>query len=166
MSDLAFLVIAVVTVGGAILSLESSEIVYGAVALAISFFGIASLFFLLGASYIAVFQITVYIGAIAVLILFTVMLVRQEKWVEEKVSPIAKIAGILTAFAIALSLVLSIIISRLYTVSSQIKNISFLQIGQLLSRDFAPVMEILALVLAASVIGAILLAKVERDEGE
>ena len=70
----------VVTVGSAIVALEADEIIYGAIGLAGSLFGVATLFFLLNAPYVAVFQIAVYIGAVAVLILFTVMLVRQEKW--------------------------------------------------------------------------------------
>ncbi len=71
------------TVGGAIVALEAEEIVYGAIGLAGSLFGVATLFFLLNAPYVAVFQMTVYVGAVAVLILFTVMLVRQEKWAKE-----------------------------------------------------------------------------------
>jgi K(+)-stimulated pyrophosphate-energized sodium pump len=73
----------VVTVGSAIVALEAKEIVYGAIGLAGSLFGVATLFFLLDAPYVAVFQIAVYIGAVAVLILFTVMLVREEKWSKE-----------------------------------------------------------------------------------
>jgi len=66
-------------VGSAIFALEADEIVYGAIGLAGSLFGVAAMFFLLNAPYVAVFQIAVYVGAVAVLILFTVMLVRQEK---------------------------------------------------------------------------------------
>ena len=75
MTDLSFLALATVTVASAILALEARDLVYGAAALGISFLGIAGLFFLLDASYTGVFQIAVYIGAVVVLILFTVMLV-------------------------------------------------------------------------------------------
>ena len=77
MADIVFLAMMAVTVGGAIVALESREIVYGAVGLAGSLFGVAAFFFLLDAPYVAVFQITVYVGAVAVLIIFTVMLVRS-----------------------------------------------------------------------------------------
>lgn len=167
MVDLVFVAMMVVTVGGAIIALEADEIVYGAIALAGSLFGVAALFFLLNAPYVAVFQITVYVGAVAVLILFTVMLVRQEKWANEVSSrSITRLAGVLTGFAIAGSLALAVVGSSL-SVSTNIQNTTgFLQIGQLISTGYAPVLEVLALVLAASVIGAITLARIDREDSE
>src|SRR6266436_10322784 len=79
MTDLTFLALATVTVASAILALEARDLVYGAAALGISFLGVAGLFFLLDAAYIGVFQIAVYIGAVVILILFTVMLVGPAK---------------------------------------------------------------------------------------
>ena len=99
---------AVVTVGGALVALEADEIVYGAMGLASSLFGIASLFFLLNAPYVAVFQVTVYVGAVAVLILFTVMLVRQEKWAKEvKPTSWTQVLGALTGVAVAAVIILA-----------------------------------------------------------
>ncbi len=77
MPDIAFFGFAAVTVLGAIMALESRDLVYGAVSLGVSFLGVASLFFLLDAAYVGVFQIAVYIGAVVILILFTVMLGRH-----------------------------------------------------------------------------------------
>ena len=89
LTDAIFVAAAVVTVGGAIAALEAREIIYGAVGLAGSFFGVASLFFLSDAPFVAVFQITVYIGAVAVLVLFTVMLVREGSWFRDSPKPLA-----------------------------------------------------------------------------
>src|SRR5207245_11174971 len=100
MADLLFIAVTAITVGGAVLALESTEIVYGAVALAGSLFGVAAFFFLLNAPYVAVFQITVYVRAIAVLILFIVMLVWQEQWLREGTYSLARLFGILAAVAI------------------------------------------------------------------
>src|SRR6184192_1136309 len=75
MTEPAFLVLAAVTVIGSIMALEARDLVYGAVALGVAFLGMAGLFILLDASYVAAFQIAVYIGAVVILILFTVMLV-------------------------------------------------------------------------------------------
>src|SRR6266540_7547052 len=79
MTDLTFLALATVTVASSILALEARDLVYGAAALGIAFLGMAGLFFLLDASYVGAFQIAVYIGAVVVLILFTVMLVGPKK---------------------------------------------------------------------------------------
>src|SRR6267143_3616527 len=79
MTDLLFLTFAAVTIGGATLAIEARDLVYGAAALGIAFLGVAGLFFLLDAAYVGWFQIAVYIGAVVVLILFTVMLVGPKK---------------------------------------------------------------------------------------
>ena len=78
MVDPVFVGLAVLTVGSAIIALETRELIYGAIGLAISMLGIAGFFLLLDAPFVAMFQIAVYVGAVAVLIIFTVMLVRTQ----------------------------------------------------------------------------------------
>lgn len=155
---------AVLTVGGAILALEAEEIVYGAMGLAGSLFGVATLFFLLNAPYVAVFQVTVYIGAVAVLILFTVMLVRQEKWAKE-VAPTSwtKILGALSGVVVAGAIIFAAVASDISGDTTLQNTADFLQIGQLISTGYSPVLEVLALVLAASVVGALTLARVDKE---
>src|SRR5438477_10947950 len=101
-ADAAFIALTVVAVGGAVSALEAREIVYGAVGLAGSFFGVASLFFLSDSPFVAVFQITVYIGAVAVLVLFTVMLVREGSWFRDSPKPLAQATGVVTVLGVAL----------------------------------------------------------------
>jgi len=164
-SDVAFAAMTVVAVGGAVAALEAKEIVYGAVGLAASFAGVASLFFLLDSPFVAVFQITVYVGAVAVLVLFTVMLVRSErKWFGDSPGILGQAAAVVTVGALVLSLVLTFSQSGLSAVGEQAVAPSFVDIGQLLAGPYAPVLEVLALVLAASVLSALTLAKVEREE--
>jgi NADH:ubiquinone oxidoreductase subunit 6 (subunit J) len=154
----------VFTVGSAIVALEAEEIIYGAIGLAGSLFGVAALFFLLDAPYVAVFQIAVYIGAVAVLILFTVMLVRQEEWAKEvKPTSLTKIAGIFTGLAIALALILATAATNLTSFDSIVNTATFVNIGQQISTGYAPVLEVLALVLAASVVGALTLSRVDKE---
>ena len=62
MADAIFIGVAVLTIGSAILSLETRELIYGAIALAISMLGIAGFFLLLDSPFVAMFQITVYVG--------------------------------------------------------------------------------------------------------
>ncbi len=155
----------VVTVGSAIVALEADEIIYGAIGLAGSLFGVATLFFLLDAPYVAVFQIAVYIGAVAVLILFTVMLVRQERWAKE-VAPnsATRLAGIVTGLAVTVALAFAVIATNLAQFSSIGNSATFVDIGQLISTGDAPVLLVLALVLAASVVGALTLSRADKEE--
>ena len=168
MPDLIFIALTVVTVGGAILALEAKEIVYGAIGLAGSLFGVAAFFFLLDAPYVAVFQITVYIGAVAVLILFTVMLVKQES-VAKETSPrsLTRVMGIITGLAVGIVFGLAVLGADLTQYVSPSSQTGFLQIGQLISTTYSPVLVVLALVLGASVVGALTLSSVDRDrEGD
>jgi NADH:ubiquinone oxidoreductase subunit 6 (subunit J) len=160
-TDAAFIALTVVTVGGAVSALEAKEIIYGAVGLAASFFGVASLFFLLDSPFVAVFQITVYVGAVAVLVLFTVMLVREGSWFGDSLGTSSRVAALVTVAALVVSLVSSFVASGLSKANEQANAPGFVDIGRLLTGQFAPVLEVLALVLAASVMGAITLAKVE-----
>lgn len=160
--DIAFVVISALTVGAAIFALESKQIVYGAIALGFSLLGVAGLFIVLDAVYVALFQIIIYIGAVAVLILFTVMLVGESKLLKESPNTLGKVAGIVTAVALALTLVFSFGASTTSNVIEQASGPSYLEIGQILTSQYGPVLEILALVIGASLVGALTLAKVEK----
>jgi NAD(P)H-quinone oxidoreductase subunit 6 len=155
----------VVTVGSAIVALEADEIIYGAIGLAGSLFGVATLFFLLNAPYVAVFQIAVYIGAVAVLILFTVMLVRQEKWAKEvPARSLTRLAGVATGLAVTLALAFAVVATNLSQFTTLVNSATFVDIGVLISTGDAPILEVLALVLAAAVVGALTLARTDREE--
>lgn len=155
----------VVTLGGAIVALEAKEVVYGAIGLAGSLFGVAALFFLLDAPYVAVFQIAVYIGAVAVLILFTVMLVREERWAQEAPpTSLTRVGGALTGLAITLALAAAAVLTNLGQYTRITNSATFVDIGKLISTGDGPVLLALALVLAASVVGALTLARVDREE--
>ena len=165
MADLIFMAMMGVTVGSAIVAIEAEEIVYGAIGLAGSLFGIATLFFLLDAPYVAVFQIAVYIGAVAVLILFTVMLVRQEKWAKElPIRSGTKLAGLLTGLGLVAAIWWAVWLSGIGDYQTIINTADFIDIGKLISTGYAPILEVLAFVLAASVVGALTLSRADKEE--
>src|SRR5579875_2626631 len=162
--DIAFIVLSALTIGAAIISLESRQVVYGAISLAFSFLGVAGIFILLNATFVALFQIIVYIGAIAVLILFTVMLVTKEVEAEAKREPIQPLA-IIIAVVIALLVAIVAAISNFATwFPSSSFNLSVVDIGLSLTSQYSVALEILALILGASIIGALTLAKLDKDQ--
>jgi NADH-quinone oxidoreductase subunit J len=73
----AFLALAVITLGGAVGVVVARSVFVSALWLILSFVGVAGMYVLLQASFLAVIQILIYVGAISVLILFAVMLTRQ-----------------------------------------------------------------------------------------
>ena len=74
---LVFWVFAVVTVGSAAVVVLSRTLIYSAFALLFTFFGVAGLYVLLGADFLAATQLLIYVGGILVLLLFGVMLTHK-----------------------------------------------------------------------------------------
>ncbi len=75
--QILFLIIALVTLVSAILVVSSRNLMHSALWLVLTLFGVAVMFAFLEASFFAVVQVLVYIGAIAILIIFAVMLTRR-----------------------------------------------------------------------------------------
>jgi NADH-quinone oxidoreductase subunit J len=166
MVDSVFVGLSIITVGSAILSLESRELLYGGIALAISMLGVAGYFIILDAPFVAMFQITVYVGAVAVLIIFTVMLVRAPNTVTKKETKKRKIAGIVLglAFLILASSILGSSTVTQLKFSDDVPVIDVQEIGKGLLTYYSPVLIVLGLTLAGAVIGALALARREDIE--
>ena len=161
--DIIFIVISVFTILTAVLSLESRELMYGAMSLAASFLGIAGLFVLLNATFLAMLQILVFVGAIAVLLLFTVMLVRRDKWVQDG-NIKTRLFGLVTAVILSLGLIFVGMISNLNNWFANDIIISFIDIGNDMILNYSLVLNILAVVLGVSIIGALTMAKLDKGD--
>jgi NADH-quinone oxidoreductase subunit J len=74
---LVFWAFAVLTVASAVVVVLSRTLIYSAFALLVTFFGVAGLYVLLGADFLAATQLLVYVGGILVLLLFGVMLTHK-----------------------------------------------------------------------------------------
>jgi NADH-quinone oxidoreductase subunit J len=72
-----FYVFATVTMGSAAVVVLARSLIYSAFALLFTFFGVAGLYLLLGADFLAATQLLVYVGGILVLLLFGVMLTHK-----------------------------------------------------------------------------------------
>jgi NADH-quinone oxidoreductase subunit J len=76
-SDVVFLALAALTVGSAGVVVLARSLIYNAFALLFTFFGVAGLYLLLGADFLAATQLLIYVGGILVLLLFGVMLTHK-----------------------------------------------------------------------------------------
>ncbi len=75
--EIIFIIVAVVTLLAALLVVTTPNLVHAALWLILTLFGVAATFVLLNATFLAVVQVVVYIGAIAVLMIFAIMLTRR-----------------------------------------------------------------------------------------
>ncbi|MEM0367762.1 MAG: NADH-quinone oxidoreductase subunit J [Candidatus Nitrosocaldus sp.] len=166
MSDPYFIAVSAITIASAIIALEFRELIYGAIALAITLLGVAMFFVLLDATFVAMFQITVYVGAVVVLIIFTIMLVRREAWFKLDEGGRRRVMGAVIALAVIGLLGALLAGSSIARWQASEDVPTLIQIGEEMLTYYSPAFIALALTLAASVIGALVLAKVERDKGE
>jgi len=166
MAEPIFLALSVLTIGSAIAALELRSLVYGSIALMGSLGGVAGFFLLLDSPFVAMFQLAVYVGSIAVLILFTVMLVKRElifNKIEDKRRKWAGI-GLLLVFIVALGSI--IVDSGIKSIETDEPAVNFREIGADFLTYYWPALVLMALILAGSVTGALVLARREDVEND
>jgi NADH-quinone oxidoreductase subunit J len=163
--DITFIVLAAVAIIGSIMALQAKELIYGAISLAISFIGIAGFYVFLDAPYLAMLQIAIYVGAVVVLILFTIMLVRREETDEMVDRP----EGGEGAIGLWLAGLLSVGIAGVAALAGPNLpnapppgNLPVSELGPVLAVEYPIPLIILALLLSAALLGALVLAKVEK----
>src|SRR2546423_11537948 len=96
MSTVAFVIISILTLSAALAAATLHRLMHAALSFAVMFIGISAFFFLLGAEFVGLVQVFVYIGAVAVLIVFTILLTRHD---QEKTSGF-NWSGIVIALAV------------------------------------------------------------------
>lgn len=84
---IVFLIMSAITLGGGLLVVTTRNLFHAGLYLIVALFGVAGLFVLLTAPFLAGFQVVVYIGAIAILIILAIMLTPR----------VMRMRGILTA---------------------------------------------------------------------
>jgi len=109
--EIVFLIVALITLYAALEVVTTNNMIHAALWLIVTLLGVAAIFVLLNAPFLAVVQVMVYIGAIAILMIFAIMLTRGVgKGDEVQVNknwPVAAVFGFLMFFALALMLIFS-----------------------------------------------------------
>ena len=75
--EVLFIIVAAVTLGAALMVVTTRKLLHAAIWLIVALFGVAIFYVLLDAGFLAVAQLVVYIGAIAILMIFAIMLTRR-----------------------------------------------------------------------------------------
>ena len=142
--------------GGAIGVVMTRNIVYAAFALLVSLMGVAGLFLLAFAEFLALVQVLVYGGAIVIVILFALMFTRIRDFQHLADNPQWPIAAV-AAVAIFGLLAASVLLTAVRTTERQ--GISLESLGNTLFTQWAVPIEIASLVLLVALIGAVVLVR-------
>jgi NADH-quinone oxidoreductase subunit J len=160
MSTVAFAAIAILTLAAALAAATLQKLMHAALCFAVMFVGISAFFFLLGAEFVGLVQIFVYIGAVAVLIVFTILLTRQDV---EKVRGF-KWSGVFVAIAVFAGLVWAITKTKSLSLAlPQIEPITVQRIGELLMTNYVWPLQCIGVLLTAALIGALILVMEEKS---
>jgi NADH:ubiquinone oxidoreductase subunit 6 (subunit J) len=159
MSSAAFVTIAVLTLAAALAAATLRKLIHAALSFAAAFVGVAAFYFLLGAEFVGLVQIFVYIGAVAVLIVFTILLTRRDSEKDRGFNW----GGVVIALAVFGGLLWAIFKTPgLAATAPTIEALTVKRIGETLMTDYVWPLQCVGLVLTAALIGALIVVMEEK----
>ena len=177
-----FIIISVITIGSALVVVTDRNLFHSALALMVTFLGVAGFYVILEAGFLAAAQLLVYIGAISILIIFAIMMTRRLMHTSE--APFNEQWGLGLIAAIAVLAILVFVIGNLWPLapdpnvalaglvrtaqSDAIIENSVAELGKALVSPDAYVLpfELASVLLLGAMIGAILIAWPPAEEEE
>jgi NADH-quinone oxidoreductase subunit J len=163
-----FWLLAAITVAGGLAAVLLKNLVHCALALTVVFAGLALLFLQLDAQFAGFAQILVYVGAVAILVVFAILLTRS--------SETPKDGGVFSrtwAAGLAISAAVFAVLGWVVLQSqaglpkeSTVPQVTVLQIGNALMGRYVLPLEIVALLLTAALIGAVIVAMHEKGDAK
>ncbi len=161
--EIVFILLAIGTSFSAVLTVTSRNLVHAALYLAVTLAGIAGVFLVLHADFVAMVQLVVYVGAIAVLFLFGLMLTR---------APIGREAldsqnrGLGLGVAVSMFGILVALIYQAFggTAATEMGGPSVGDLGIAIFSRWVLPFEVASMLLLAALVGAVLVSR--RESGE
>jgi NADH-quinone oxidoreductase subunit J len=158
---LSFYILAAVTIVSALAAMSLRNLVHCALCLALSFVGVAGLFLHVNAGFVAFAQILVYVGAVAILIVFAILLTRSSEQHDA-----TRFSNLLLSIPLAL-VVAAILINAISSTSLKVAPTTATaptvrEIGRSLMTTHVIPLELIGLLLTVALLGAIVLALPEK----
>ena len=162
--ELIFWLLVAVTVGAALLVVHLRDMFRAALTLVVSFLGVAGIFALVNAEFLAVAQVLIYGGGISILVIFAVMITRD---VEEGNRSTPTQPAALGVAVLLLSALIYVIVQEEWQLLpdhlpgplAEVFVDTPAALGRLLLRDFVLAFEAVGVLLLAAVIGALALVR-------
>ena len=163
-----FAMLAFLTLAGAIAAMSLRNLVHCALCLVATFSGLAGLFLQLDAQFVGLAQILVYIGAVAILIVFAILLTRGSEPPQQPVFTASWVLGVgiaVLAFGSLAVATLTSFATRLVVnpKAAESADVAVKSIGNKLMKDYVLPLEVVGLLLTAALIGAVIIAMKEEE---
>ena len=165
--NFAFYLISGLAVAGALAAVLLKNTVHCALALTVAFAGLALMFLELDAQFAGFAQILIYIGAVAILVVFAILLTRGSETPKDGVFGAKPLFGLVTAAGIFAVLGWAVLHSAQALPGAggsptPAPTVTVMQIGNALMDRYVLPLEIVALLLTAALIGAVIVAMHEK----
>jgi len=163
-SIVAFWVLAILTIGSALMVVTVRNLIHAVVFLILSFLGIAGLYVTLSADFLAVTQVLIYAGAISILFLFAIMLTPRAG--RDNAETLLQLPGLVLAATLAITIGV-VALSTDWEVATRggfAETASV--IGDALLSTYVLPFEIASVLLLAAMVGAIVLIRPEGPPGK
>ncbi len=161
MATVVFFIFAIMAVAAAWGVVTSKNIVHSALYLALSFAGVAVLYVLLNADFLAAVQLLVYTGAVAIMIVFAVMLTLRGEVNESNLENRSWFWGALVSILVFIMIILVVLTNSDWRIlpTPWTSASSTLDLSWLLMQQYMVPFEVAAILLTVALIGAVVLAK-------
>jgi NADH-quinone oxidoreductase subunit J len=161
-ADIVFYLFAALTIASAAVMVFSRNIIYSAVSLLFTFFGVAGLYVFLAADFLAVVQLMIYVGGILVLLLFGVMLSHRVTSVELRTGTLQRLPAVLV-----IGLVLALLLRVIWGTDWASRTPAEMEpttatLGTRFMTDFLVPFEVMSILILVALVGAAYLARKER----
>jgi len=151
------------TVFGAIVAAVARRLVRCVCGLALSFMGLAGLYYFLHSPFLALMQVLIYVGAICVVIMFALMLAEpHEEQVSRRRELLGGAAGLLLAGAFAVALILLVGRASWMPPAVQTNGGTVQYLGRALLNRYGFAFELISALLLLAIIGALVVARSGR----
>jgi NAD(P)H-quinone oxidoreductase subunit 6 len=164
LSTAVFYLVALVTVGSALMVAFSRNIIYSAFSLLGTFAGAAGLYVFLGADFVAAVQLLIYVGGILVLLLFAVMLTHRITDVEITNRAAGRIPALIVTGVFIYLLIQTVRETPWVKAKEIVYQPTTGKIGDLFLDSYLLPFELASLVLLAALIGAVVISRKEIKE--
>ncbi len=160
-----FYFFAALAVGSALVVVFSRNVVSSAFSLAFTFLGVAGLYVLLQADFVAIAQVMVYVGGILILLVFGVMLTHKSTNVDIAASPMSGVPSTIIVGVFLGTMVL--IMTRAGWLATELTPVvkgTTPEIGELLMTNYLLPFEVVGLLLLVAIMGAAMIARKKTQE--
>ncbi|HET8636242.1 MAG TPA: NADH-quinone oxidoreductase subunit J [Acidobacteriaceae bacterium] len=155
-----FFILAAITLAGAVAAMTLRKLVHCALALAVSLVGLAGLYLDLGAQFVGLAQVLVYVGAVVILIVFAILLTRGDEPPAPRVG--RAVSGVVISACVFAVLAWAVVSGGAAQGASAPSLAPISDIGHAMMGRYILPLEVVGLLLTAALIGAVVIAMEEK----